>query len=56
MDRSNPLSRKILKREAKEGRKAGMQRTKTDMSVLDKNAAMDVDADDQGFSLPSWRE
>ena len=48
MDRSNPLSRRILKREAKKARKAGIQRTKDpgDMSVLGKVASMDVDADD----------
>ena len=53
MDRSNPLSRKILKREAKKVRKAGMQRTKgsEDVSVLGKAAAMDVDADDQGLQF-----
>lgn len=58
MDRSNPLSRKILKREAKKVRKAGMQRTKGsgDMSTLGKAAAMDVDADDQGlqFTFMAW--
>ena len=48
MDRSNPLSRRILKREVKKARKAGIQRTKDpgDMSVLGKVASMDVDADD----------
>jgi nuclear GTP-binding protein len=51
MDRSNPLSRKILKREAKKVRKAGMQRTKRDMSALGKAAEMDVDADDQGLQF-----
>jgi nuclear GTP-binding protein len=51
MDRSNPLSRKILKREAKKVRKAGMQRTKRDISALGKAAAMDVDADDQGLQF-----
>jgi nuclear GTP-binding protein len=50
MARSNPLSRKILKREAKKVRKAGLQRTKGqgDVSVL---ATMDVDADDQGLQF-----
>ena len=43
MDRSNPLSRKVLKREAKKARKAGIQRTK--------GSAMDVDADDQGLQF-----
>ena len=53
MDRSNPLSRKILKREAKKVRKAGMRRTKgsEDMSVLGKATAMDVDVDDQGLQF-----
>ena len=53
MDRSNPLGRKILKREAKKARKAGMQRTKDpgDMSVLGNVASMDVDADDQGLQF-----
>jgi nuclear GTP-binding protein len=53
MDRSNPLSRKILKREAKKVRKAGMQRVKGsgDISALGKAAAMDVDADDQGLQF-----
>lgn len=51
MDRSNPLSRKILKREAKKLRKAGMQRTKGDMSALGKATAMDVDADEQGLQF-----
>ena len=48
MDRSNPLSRKILKREAKMVRKEGMQRTK---GALGKAPAMDVDADDQGLQF-----
>ena len=55
MDRSNPLSRKILKREARKVRKAGMQRTKDsrDKSALGgKTAEMDVDADNQG--LQTW--
>lgn len=47
MDRSNPLSRKILKREAKKLRKAGMQRTKGD----GKATAMDVDDSDQGLQF-----
>ena len=53
MDRSNPLSRKILKREAKKVRKAGMHRTKGsgDVSSLGKAAAMDVDADVQGLQF-----
>ena len=51
MDRSNPLSRKILKREAKKARKAEMQRTKGDMSVLGKATGMDVDMDDQGLQF-----
>ena len=46
MDRSNPLSRKILKKEAKRLRKAGVQRTKGG-----KATAMDVDADDQGLQF-----
>jgi len=49
MDRSNPLSRKTLKREAKKARKAGMQRTKGDMSALGKATGMDVD--DQGLQF-----
>ena len=49
MDRSNPLSRKILKREAKKARKAEMQRTKGDMSALGKATEMDVD--DQGLQF-----
>jgi len=40
MDRSNPLSRKTLKREAKKARKAGMQRTRGDAG---KATGMDVD-------------
>ena len=48
MDRSNPLSRKILKREAKKARKAEMQRTK---GALGKATAMDVDVDDQGLQF-----
>lgn len=53
MDRSNPLSRKILKREAKRARKAGMQRINGsgDMSALGKAPAMDVDVDDQGLQF-----
>ena len=53
MDRSNPLSRKILKREAKKVRKAGMHRTKGsgDVSALGKATAMDVDADVQGLQF-----
>ena len=53
MDRSNPLSRKILKREAKKARKAGMQKNKGpgDMSALGKATAMDVDADNQGLQF-----
>lgn len=54
MDRSNPLSRKILKREAKRARKAGMQRRingSGDMSALGKAPAMDVDVDDQGLQF-----
>ena len=43
MDRSNPLSRKILKREAKKARKAGMQRMKGDTSAFGKARGMDVD-------------
>ena len=50
MDRSNPLSRKILKREAKKVRRAGMQRAKRD-TALGKAAAMDVDADDRGLQF-----
>lgn len=46
MDRSNPLSRKVLKREAKKARKAGMQRMKGDTSACGKATGMDVD--DQG--------
>jgi nuclear GTP-binding protein len=49
MDRSNPLSRKVLKREAKKARKAEMQRTKGDMSALGKATEMDVD--DQGLQF-----
>ena len=53
MDRSNPLSRKILKREAKKARKAGLQRIKGsgDVSVPGTAATMDVDADDQGLQF-----
>ena len=48
MERSNPLSRKILKREAKKARKAGMQRTK---SSSGRATGMDVDVDDQGLQF-----
>ena len=48
MDRSNPLSRKTLKREAKKARRAGMQRTKGGIGTA---TGMDVDVDDQGLQF-----
>ena len=50
MDRSNPLSRKIFKREAKKARKAGVQRRKGNVSALNGKAEMDVD-DQEGLQF-----